>query len=158
MYFFKFYLKFHSYISQIEVIFAINATLHVITEKVNLSKNLLTPGWYPALCTGYKSWVGLKANKIKADSLKPSRAVWRRLEQHSRCYSLINNSVCQGWASSSPPLWGPVRELLYATFETFSTYCKKKQQSINKCIRACCHPPIVFTLLGQIILSIVNDS
>lgn len=39
----------------------------------------------------------------KADRLKPkesdSLTVWGRLVAHNRCYPLINNTVCQGWAS-----------------------------------------------------------
>lgn len=41
-----------------------------------------------------KSWVAIYTKK--ADSLKPSGTVWVRLEEHSRCYSLINNLFARG--------------------------------------------------------------
>lgn len=36
-----------------------------------------------------------RPSKTEEDSL----TVWGRLVAHNRCYSLINNTVCQGWAS-----------------------------------------------------------
>lgn len=36
-----------------------------------------------------------RPSKTEEDSL----TVWGRLVSHNRCYSLINNTVCQGWAS-----------------------------------------------------------
>lgn len=45
-----------------------------------------------------------RQSKTEEDSL----TVWGRLVAHNRCYSLINNSLCQGWASAPHPSEAPV--------------------------------------------------
>lgn len=59
-----------------------------------------------------KSGVPFNSKGRQSETREDSLTVWGRLEAQNRCYYLINNSVGQGWASSSAPLWGPVWYLL----------------------------------------------
>lgn len=52
---------------------------------------------------GGKSSVPFNTKGRQSKTEEDSLTVWGRLVAHNRCYSLINNSVCQGWACAPHP-------------------------------------------------------
>ena len=58
----------------------------------------------PPHCSGRdKSSVPFNTKGRQSKTEEDSLTVWGRLVAHNRCYSLINNSVCQGWAWAPHP-------------------------------------------------------
>lgn len=74
-----------------------------LSRLLKVQKNNLSPPHCSLHGERDKSAVPFNTKGRQSKTEEDSLTVWGRLVAHNRCYFLINNSVCQGWAWAPHP-------------------------------------------------------